>query len=78
MNGLILSFNAFDLFVVLYLGNEITIASAELMYCLFESDWIGQPITKDLVILVEALKKPQQLIILQLYPMNLMTFTSVN
>lgn len=76
---LILSFNGFDLFVVFYLCNEITVASSDLMYCVFESDWIDQSnvVAKDLIILTEVMKKPQQLIILKLFPMNLLTFTSV-
>lgn len=79
MNCLIFCFNTFDLFAVLYLGNEITAASADLMYCVFESDWVGQSktVTMDVIILTEKLKKPQELVLLKLYPMNLVTFTSV-
>ncbi len=79
MNFIILFVNGFDLFIVLYLGNEITISSSELMYCVFESDWIWQSeaMVMDFIILTEVLKKPQQLIILKVYPMNLDTFTSV-
>lgn len=76
---MILSLNGFDLFVVFYLGNEITVASADLLYCVFESNWIGQSkaVAKGLIILTEVLKKPQQLIIVKFFPMNLETFTSV-
>lgn len=79
MNLLLLFINGFDLFVVLYLSDEITVASAELMYCVFEANWIGQPkaVVQNLIVLAEVLKKPHELIILKLYTMNLATFTAV-
>lgn len=79
MCGLILAVNGFDLFVVFYLCNEITVASEELLYCVFESNWFGQSkmVALNLAILTEVLKRPQQLVVSKLFPMNLMTFTSV-
>lgn len=63
----------------MYLGNEIKLSSDRLSYCLFESDWIGQTevCKKHIVIMIEFLKQPQELIVGKLYPMDLKTFTSV-
>lgn len=75
----ILLYGAFDIFCVMYLGNEITLASDRLSYCLFESNWIEQTESskKYFIILCEVLKQPQHMVIL-IYPLNLQTFTSVS
>lgn len=69
----------FDIFVIMYLANELKVASDQLPYCLFESNWIEQSESckKCVVIMGEALKQPHELIIL-IYPMNLNTFLSVS
>lgn len=73
-------YNTFDIFMLMYFGNEIKLESDRFSYCLFESSWIDQPkvIKDNMIILTEILKQPQQLIICKLYPMNLGTFTSVS
>lgn len=75
----VLLYSIFDIFIVLYLANEITDASNQLSYCLFESNWMEQSekCKKCVIILGEVLKRPQQLIIF-IYPMNLDTFTKVS
>lgn len=72
MTSLLLFCNAFELFVILWFGNEITVASTELQYCVFESDWVGQSksVTSFVTIQIELLKKSQQLIILKVFPMD--------
>nr|QGW45403.1 odorant receptor 30 [Bradysia odoriphaga] len=79
MDCVILIYNTFDIFVVLYLGNEIKYHYSQLIYCLFESDWINQlaSVKQNIIILTEVLKQPQGLVILKLYPMDLETFTSI-
>lgn len=74
-----LVYNLFDISVVMYLGNEIKLASDRVSYSLFETDWIEQTLLckKYIIIMTEVLKKPQELIIGKLYPLNLQTFTSV-
>lgn len=69
----------FDIFMVMYFGDEITSESGELSYCLFESNWIDQPqlSKKIMLIFAERLKKPQMLIILELYPLTCETFIRV-
>lgn len=64
----------------MYFGNEIELNSGGLSYCLFESNWMEQTKScqKNIIILMEVLKKPQQLVIAKLYPLNLETFISVN
>ncbi len=72
-------YSLFDTFIVMLLGNKIMESSDRLSYCLFESDWIPQsPESKKcIVIMAEALKQPQEIVICKLYPLNLETFTSV-
>lgn len=73
-------YNIFDIFIVMYFGNEIKLSSNRLSYCLFESNWTGQSKSyqKTIIILGEVLKQPHQLLISKLYPLNLETFTSVS
>lgn len=74
-----LLYGFFDIFMVLYLTNEITIESGKLIYRIFESDWMDQSqATKNcVVIFCEVLKQPQELAIL-IYPLSLETFTRVS
>lgn len=69
-----------DIYLVMYLANEIRLASDKLSYRLFESNWIEQSRTcrKCVIILAEFLKQPQEMVIFKLYPMNLETFTLVS
>lgn len=73
-------YNFFDILVVMYLGNEMILSSDRLSYCLFESNWIEQThlCKKDIVVMTEVLKKPKELLIGKLYPLNLNTFSSVS
>ena len=73
-----LLYGVFDIFLVMFLANDITLASDRLSYCLFESNWIEQTESckKYVLIMGEVLKQPQQLMIL-IYPMNLETFVKV-
>lgn len=75
----VLLYGVFDIFLVMYLANEITWASDCLSYCLFESNWLDQTerCKKSVLILGEIFKRPQQLVIL-IFPMNLETFTRVS
>lgn len=72
-------YNAFDIFMVMYFGNEIEVSSGQLPYCLFESNWIEQPhlFKKIIIIFGEVVKQPQRLVVFKLYPLNLSTFTTV-
>ncbi len=74
-----LLYGLFEIFLLMYLANEITLTSDELSYCLFESNWIDQTESckKYVIIVGEVLKQPQQLAIF-IYPMNLNTFTAVS
>ena len=75
----VIFYTFFDIFVILFLANEITLESDRLSYCLFESNWFQQSeaTKKCVIIMCEMIKQPQQLTIF-LYPMNLETFTSVS
>jgi len=76
---IILLYAVFDIFLVMYLANDITVASDRLSYCLFESNWMdeSESCKKLVLIMGEVLKQPQQLVIL-IYPLNLETFTRVS
>ncbi|XP_037035698.1 odorant receptor 94b-like [Bradysia coprophila] len=73
-----LLYGFFDIFLVMYLANDITVMSDRLSYCLFSSNWIEQTESckKYVLIMGEMLKQPQQLVIL-IYPMNLETFLKI-
>ncbi|XP_037043835.1 putative odorant receptor 71a [Bradysia coprophila] len=75
----ILVYVFFDIFLVMYLANGITVASDRLAYCFFESNWIEQTQSckKYVLIMGEAFKRPQRLVIL-IYPLNLETFMTVS
>ncbi|XP_037040974.1 odorant receptor 30a-like [Bradysia coprophila] len=74
----VLLYAIFDIFLVMYLANDITVTSDRLSYCLFESNWIEQTQSckKHVLIMGEVLKQPQQLVVL-IYPMNLETFMTI-
>lgn len=61
------------------MGNSIKIESNHLLYCLFRCNWIeqSQSVKKSILIMGEALKKPHELVIFKLFPMNLLTFATV-
>nr|QGW45428.1 odorant receptor 55 [Bradysia odoriphaga] len=75
----ILVFNIFDIFMLMYFGNEIELSSEQLGYCLFESDWIEQPqaLKKCICLFDELIRQPHQFLVLKLYPLNLATFTEI-
>ncbi len=74
-----LAYSIFDIFMVMYLGNEMMLSSDALSQCVYESNWIDQTESckKCIIILTERLKRPQQIIVSKLYPLSLLTFTSV-
>ncbi|XP_037024898.1 odorant receptor 94a-like isoform X1 [Bradysia coprophila] len=69
----------FDTFALMYLGNEIMVSSDKLSYCLFESNWIEQTQSckRNILILVEYLQQPQQIIVCKLFPLNLESFSII-
>lgn len=75
----LLFYNICEILLITYLGNEITIASDRLSYCLFESDWTNQPQStkKCMIIFGEYLKKAHEMEVFKLYPVTLETFTRV-
>nr|QGW45412.1 odorant receptor 39 [Bradysia odoriphaga] len=77
--AIILIYAIFEILVVMYLANNIHVTSAKLSYCLFESNWIGQPTAsiKCIIILGEVIRQPQQLVILKVVPVDLDTFSVI-
>ncbi|XP_037029025.1 odorant receptor 94b-like isoform X2 [Bradysia coprophila] len=75
-----LLYSIVEIFMIMFFGNEITLASDRLSYRLYESCWIDrrQSIKKNVLLFGEFLMKPHQLIDqLQLYPLTLDTFTRI-
>lgn len=78
-NFLAFLYNISEIFVITYFGNDIKLSSNRLSYCLFQSDWTGQPQStqKNIVIFGEYLKHPHEIKIGKLYPLTLETFRRV-
>ncbi len=72
-------YNIFDIYIIMYFGNEIKLSSDKLSWQLYESGWIdrSESIKKDVLIFGEFLMQPIQLTILMIYPLTLETFTRV-
>lgn len=66
--------------MIMYLGNEIKLSSDRLSFRLYESNWIKQTDTckRILIIVLERLKIPQEIIVGKLFPLNLESFNVVN
>lgn len=69
----------FDIFMLAYFGNEMKELRNTLSYCLFECNWIEQTMIckGNILILMELLNKPREIIIGKLYPLNLETALKV-
>lgn len=78
--AIVLSFCFFDTFALMYLGNEIMLSSDGLSYCLFESTWTEQTQSCKMciIIMVERLKQPQQLVVGILFSLDLESFSIVS
>lgn len=76
---LIVGYQFFDIFMVIYFGNEIKFWSGRLLYSLFESNWMDQSqlCKKCFIIFAEVLKRPQVLVVGKLYPLDLEIFSNV-
>ncbi|XP_037044050.1 odorant receptor 43a-like [Bradysia coprophila] len=79
INCIVLLYSLFDIFMVMYLANEIKLSSDDLSRCLYNSNWIEQTQSckRCVIILGERFKQPQELVVGKIYPLNLLTFTSI-
>jgi len=70
----------FEIFVLIYYGNEIALASDQLSFRVYESNWMCMPIKcrKLMIIIMEQWRKPQELIVGKIFPMRIKLLTSVN
>lgn len=75
----VLLYSIFDIFMIMYFGSEINLASDRLSYFLFESEWVDRSVSvqKHVVMFGEFLKQPHQLVIMKIYPLTLETFKRV-
>lgn len=66
--------------MIMNYGNEIETAHSNLSNCLYNSNWLDQPIQlkKAKLIFMTMLTEPKELVIGKLFPLNLETFTSVS
>lgn len=69
----------FEIFLPCFFGNEIILASNNLSYSLFSSDWTEQTSTykKKLIIFTERLRRPIVITAGKIVNLSLTTFTSV-
>nr|QGW45402.1 odorant receptor 29 [Bradysia odoriphaga] len=68
----------FEIFLLMYFANEITLNSNQMSYCLFESKWIEQSeSTKKCVIIFGEIIRIPQVMTVYIYPMNLEKFMSI-
>nr|QGW45382.1 odorant receptor 9 [Bradysia odoriphaga] len=74
-----LLYNVTGIFITTNFGNEIMLKSNRLSYYLFESDWIDQPQSTKMmiIILAECLQQPHTIVIAKLYPLTLETFVRI-
>lgn len=75
----VLSLHIFEIFMVMYFGNEIKSSSNQLSYYLFESNWINQSTSCKVCVIIFGglLKRPHQMVVGKVYPLTLETFTKV-
>lgn len=78
--AVVMMYSFFDIFMVTHFGNEIKFASSRLSYNLFQCNWFDQPESskKCISILMEVLKRPQELVVGKVYPLDLVIFTKVS
>lgn len=69
----------YEIALLMYYGNEITLASEQLMGSVYQSNWMDLSIKyrKLALIFMERLKKPQEMLIGKLFPLNLKSLSSV-
>lgn len=69
----------YEISLLMYYGNEITLASEQLMGSVYHSNWMDLSIKyrKIALIFMERLKRPQEMLIGKLFPLNIKSLTSV-
>lgn len=69
----------FEIFLPCFFGNEIMLASNNLSYSLFSSEWTEQNISykKKMIIFTERLRRPIVITAGKIVNLSLITFTSV-
>lgn len=70
---------SFEIFLLMYYGNEVTLASEDLFTGVYKSNWMDSSLRfrKTAITFRERLKKPQEMKIGKVFPMNLKMLTSV-
>ncbi len=69
----------YEISLLMFYGNEVTLASEELLGSVYHSNWPDLSIKyrKLLLIFMERLKRPQEMLIGKMFPLNLKSLTSV-
>lgn len=70
----------YEIFVIIYLANEITLQSDRLSYCIYESNWpcMSTKFRKLVIIIGEKWKKPIIVVVGKIFRMRIHLITSVN
>lgn len=69
----------YEISLLMFYGNEVTLASEELIRCVYNSNWMDLSIRyrRIALIFMERLKKPQEMLIGKVFPLNLKSLSSV-
>lgn len=69
----------YEICFLMFYGNEVTLASEDLFIDVYKSNWMESSVRyrKTAITFMERLKKPQEMRIGKIFPMNLKTLTSV-
>lgn len=69
----------YEIFMLMYFGNEVMLASENLLTCVYESNWMDSSMgyRKMALTLMERLKREEEMTIAKIFPLNLKMMTSV-
>lgn len=70
----------YEIFMLMYFGNEVSLSSEELLTSVYESNWMDSSMRyrKLALTLMERLKRKEEMKIAKLFPLNLNMMTSVS
>lgn len=70
----------YEIFVIIYFANEITLQSNRLSYCIYASNWpcMSTKFGKLVIIIGEKWKKPIELVVGKIFRMRINLITSVD
>lgn len=69
----------FEIFVIIYFANEVSLKCDQLNYCIFESNWTDMSLKwkKLMINFCEKCKKPKEFVVGKIFTMRMDLLTSV-